>query len=310
MLGKRLSVRLGSERVQQARRPLDVREEEGDRPGRESRAHRRSIGLENLRGGARCGDAPNRRATGGRRRPGRRIGSVLLGIAWASQLDSSDDLSPVFGSSTATHRLSARRTLDHSGLRRVTRSLLYQQVRDTWTNTDGSRGWGSTSAASMSTTQSAGDQTLSAEARRVRLGAMRTAAILRRGPAASDEVVGAAAHDENENQQRQKPGPPAVSCDQHVDLRRGVRPITERPVLGVSTETRERGRGGGGPGFSRELAKQERHRPHRQVPWHARSIVDNCRLDRCPGGASTLTVAALVSDEGNGTLSVRVADGT
>jgi hypothetical protein len=53
----------------------------------------------------------------------------------------------------------ARRTFDHSGLRRVTRFLLYEQVRGTWTRYTevggGSREWGSTSAASMSNTQSA-----------------------------------------------------------------------------------------------------------------------------------------------------------
>jgi hypothetical protein len=38
-------------------------------------------------------------------------------------------------------------------------------------------------------------------------------------PAAFDEVC-EYANEENENEQREKPGPPAVSCDQHVRLRR------------------------------------------------------------------------------------------
>jgi hypothetical protein len=53
----------------------------------------------------------------------------------------------------------SRRTFDHSGLRRVTRFLLYQQIRDTWKRYTevggGSREWGSTSAAPVSTTKSA-----------------------------------------------------------------------------------------------------------------------------------------------------------
>jgi hypothetical protein len=41
---------------------------------------------------------------------------------------------------------------------------------------------------------------------------------LDRSPATSDEVRDAA-RDQNENRQREKPGPPAVSCDQHINLR-------------------------------------------------------------------------------------------
>ena len=41
---------------------------------------------------------------------------------------------------------------------------------------------------------------------------------LGRRPAAFDEVS-EYAREENENEQREKPGPPAVSCDQHVSLR-------------------------------------------------------------------------------------------
>jgi hypothetical protein len=39
---------------------------------------------------------------------------------------------------------------------------------------------------------------------------------LGRRPAAFDEVADYAAHDQNENEQRQKPRPPAVSCEQHI----------------------------------------------------------------------------------------------
>ena len=48
---------------------------------------------------------------------------------------------------------------------------------------------------------------------------------LGRRPAAFDEVADYAAHDQNENEQRQKPRPPAVSCEQHINLRFWVRPI-------------------------------------------------------------------------------------
>jgi hypothetical protein len=56
-----------------------------------------------------------------------------------------------------------------------------------------------------------------------------------RRPATFDEVGDYAARDQNENEQRQKPRPPAVSCEQHINLRFWVRPITERPVTPVCT---------------------------------------------------------------------------
>jgi hypothetical protein len=46
---------------------------------------------------------------------------------------------------------------------------------------------------------------------------------LDRRPAAFDEVS-EYARDQNENEQRQKPGPPAVSCEQHINLRCGLGP--------------------------------------------------------------------------------------
>ena len=48
---------------------------------------------------------------------------------------------------------------------------------------------------------------------------------LGRRSAAFDEVADYAAHDQNENEQRQKPRPPAVSCEQHINPRFRVRPI-------------------------------------------------------------------------------------
>jgi hypothetical protein len=46
---------------------------------------------------------------------------------------------------------------------------------------------------------------------------------LHRRPSAFDEVSDYAG-DQNENEQRQKPGPPAVSCEQHINLRCGLGP--------------------------------------------------------------------------------------
>jgi hypothetical protein len=48
-------------------------------------------------------------------------------------------------------------------------------------------------------------------------------------PAAFGEVVGDAGDDNKNDRQCQKPGPPAVSCDEHIDLRCWVGPVTERP---------------------------------------------------------------------------------
>ena len=48
-------------------------------------------------------------------------------------------------------------------------------------------------------------------------------------PAALREVVDDERDDNEDDRERKKPGPPAVSCDEHIDLRCGVRPITERP---------------------------------------------------------------------------------
>jgi hypothetical protein len=46
---------------------------------------------------------------------------------------------------------------------------------------------------------------------------------LGRRPATFDEVSDDA-RDQNKNEQRQKPGPPAVSCEQHINLRCGLGP--------------------------------------------------------------------------------------
>jgi len=48
-------------------------------------------------------------------------------------------------------------------------------------------------------------------------------------PAALDEVVNDGRDDNEDDRERKEPGPPAVSCDEHIDLRFWVRPITERP---------------------------------------------------------------------------------
>jgi hypothetical protein len=60
-------------------------------------------------------------------------------------------------------------------------------------------------------------------------------------PPAFDDV-GDSARDQDEDEQRQKPGPPAVSCEQHSNLRCWVRPITERPILQYLPREGEKGR--------------------------------------------------------------------
>ena len=49
-------------------------------------------------------------------------------------------------------------------------------------------------------------------------------------PAPFDEVAGEARADNKNHRERQQPGPPAVSCDEHIDLPFiGFGPITKRP---------------------------------------------------------------------------------
>ena len=47
--------------------------------------------------------------------------------------------------------------------------------------------------------------------------------------AALDEVGDDERDDYDNDRECQKPGPPAVSCEEHIDLRCWVRPITKRP---------------------------------------------------------------------------------